>query len=378
MPIKNTYTKSNYLGISQLLVFPAKNGGYFHRVFTLLPDMNYVINTKGKLKKENYTGILSYWDLKKGFVRGTNAKSGIQISTVKLLDPNAIQPNSSIVPIHTLPNVTVTAKSRITGQSVSFSMSFGQTDIAGVDLAAFWGMGDPNGGSWGEYGCSNCSNGSDITYASIPPEFWDNLDLLIYRNNLTNISLKELADSIVNNELKDLMIQFTGEEKNLTILNGNTGLTPPIPDTVTAITTGSDPNNIIIYLNETLLANGSREAFVETIIHEAFHAYFMALGTSNINDHANMLTNYASSMVTRLRQRYPHLEYYEAASLVYSGFDPYPNFTVAQRSAFDTAQAQFLEIIKQNSPYTNLINNDYNLRYMNHYYRNGYYGIKFQ
>lgn len=363
VPLKNKKITTNYVGMSSLIVFPAKNGGYFHRIFTAFPELNYLKEHHYKLNKNDFTGVASYWDLKKGFVRGAYTKNGQYFSTLNIVSNQNSLTATSIVTDQTLPSVTVYSNS---GGNINYSQVFNTNNPFNL------GMGDATNPC--EYGGQNTS-----IFDGLPIEFFQNLEYFIILNQLQNPCLKNLFETLKNNNLLPMLNSYTGGEKNLIIGNGSSTMPSNNPGTTGP---GNDASTISILLNENLLINSTYEAATETIIHEAIHAYFFSNVTNpdEFNAHISMLENFAVDMITRLQTQYPNLDYFAAASLVYGGFNANSSLTPSQLTIFNNSKNSFFNKIYQHEAATPNGAGDVtvsNLNFIAEKFHNGQLGTKF-
>lgn len=75
-------------------------------------------------------------------------------------------------------------------------------------------------------------------------------------------------------------------------------------------------------LNNTALANASKEYIAETIFHEIMHGYFDANGTilDEFAQHVEMATAYLNKEVAALQEVFPGLNTHDAQCMVIGGY----------------------------------------------------------
>jgi hypothetical protein len=206
---------------------------------------------------------------------------------------------------------------------------------------------------------ANATNGSHLTVNFIPPPNPCTPIVPVSQyitNDVHDLCIKSTVQASIDNN-----IQYRLNESMNAIFNSNANFNIHFTDdvgttfqdpTVSAITTvdnltveqGTTRNiitgmDITIKINNTQLANASKEYITATIIHEAFHAYLRANQTI-LNEHYDMAQNYLTDMTAELIKMYPNLSPAIAKDLSWGGLEKDSLSLYTDLSSFDKSQIE--------------------------------------
>ncbi len=288
VPITEIKQNPTYRGRRILYLYPWKNRkGYYATVFELLPEFNHTQNNKGQIDLKTFSGLISTWDLKLGFIRGAyftngNPENNIQIAYSKQKGSNG-GTNASNSPILSSPNIDNSI--RVTGAQPAANYGWYWITLMnnlGYSTSYLW-----NGGSGGNP-CEYTSCGNSDPYAYFDPstindittdldqQWLDNSVKDSTLNNCVNIVLTSLAS--INDKLPALMRGYFNSSPNFHMTlkmytNSSWGSNSQAPEGgYTALNTTS--NNFNVFLNGyyTYITDLGTAC---TIIHEALHCQLM-------------------------------------------------------------------------------------------------------
>lgn len=327
IPVKNKHVAVNFISSRTLLIFPAKNGGFFHRILIASPEMEYFLSRKMKPAQNDFTGVLSYWDYSKGFTRGVYMRNGEYVSRIKLAGYQTVrsvisnESDDFIANTTEHPMVTVTAYKRNTNTNY-------QVTGESTDIHEWMGMGPGN--NTGEY-CPSCNN------QNFPPDIFESGEYDVNISLLTNPCLQEVFNKMVTapvNPFTDVYNHFNNNNAYNLYISDEAIYESLLPglnlDGAPASTVrppASPIGNQFIYLNLSTLENWSQEAVSNVICHEFFHAYIndnpgiypYDHNASGASQHELMLFSLMESMKENLQTMFPSLTDIEAYSLCLSG-----------------------------------------------------------
>jgi hypothetical protein len=328
VPLKNNHVTVNFISSRTLMIFPAKNGGFFHRILVASPEMGYFLSKKMNPEQSDFNGVLSYWDYSKGFTRGVYVRNGEYVSRVKLYSyqqmRNAVHETAN-TNTSDLPMATVTAYKRNTNTNY-------QITGEATDIHEWMGMGP--GGNPSEY-CPSCNN------QNFPSDVFESGEYDVNISLLTDPCLMEVFNKMVTaavNPFTNIYTYFNNNNAYQLYISNAEIYETMLPslhlDEAPASTVrppASPIGNQFIYLNLSILENWSQEAVSIVICHEFFHAYIndnpgiypYDHNASGASQHELMLFNLMESMKGNLQTTFPGLTDIEAYSLCLSGLgDP--------------------------------------------------------
>lgn len=85
VPVEECDRPLKYLGKRRLILYPRKDGGgFFPRLLEVYGDEGYQQQYGNRMQTANYSGIIVYWNLLRGFDRGMYFKNSRYVSEIKL------------------------------------------------------------------------------------------------------------------------------------------------------------------------------------------------------------------------------------------------------------------------------------------------------
>jgi len=317
VPITEGDQNPAYKGKRILYLYPWKNGkGYYVTVFELIPSLQHILANKGNISLKTFTGYISTWDLKKGFVRGAKFTDGvietnIQIeikSTLPAISSPTTHRNLSTV----LPNVTVTAY------------------IPGPSWGTYWitltnNLGYSTSYLWDGGANVNPCEYSGCDYSENPADYFEEKDLKdIYNEFADQQWLDQIKDSTNNPCASNTIMELKGLSQSLPELFRNIfGSASDINITFKSANNGPESgghtepnyasNNFTITLNN-YWEDQTSLSLAATILHEVVHAQLMnwyrqAIRQNDVPTQQYLATNYYLFFDSASVARYPELNF---------------------------------------------------------------------
>ncbi len=282
IPILNTNQNPLYRGRRVLYLYPWKNGkGFYSTVFEFLPEVNHLNVNKGNINLERYTGIISTWDLIKGFSRGAYFINGIPQQNILL--EYFEQPVETLKVKQAETNIALTSLPPVTVVGFIPAPNFGffwvtLMNYLGYSTSYLWNGG--TGGNPCEYtGCSFSENPVDyfdpVTINQISQELIDKqwLDQSV-KDSTNNPCISEVLNTLseISEKLPKLIRGFFNSDANfsMTLKMTDLGASKGAQVRPNILTSNFDVE-INSYFN-----NATDLSLVTTIIHEAFHCQLMS------------------------------------------------------------------------------------------------------
>jgi hypothetical protein len=281
VPITERKQNPAYNGRRILYLYPWKNGkGFYATIFELIPTLEHLQANKGNIDLHKFTGFISTWDLKKGFVRGSKFTNGLSEKNINIEVKNSFliskiksQSNSN-TPI-TLPNVTVIGF--LPGPNLG-SYLLTLMNSSGYSTSYLWSGGDQN----------NPCEYSGCGFSENPYDYFDSNTINLISQKLLDQQwqIENVKDSTNNPCVTDVVNQLSILNENLPVLirnffssNGNFSMTLKMADlgqgsggiTYSNISSSEFEVKINSYFNE-----ATNLALATTIMHEAFHCQLMS------------------------------------------------------------------------------------------------------
>jgi len=281
IPITEKFKNPAYYGRRVLYLYPWKNGkGYYATFFEFLPSLEHLSTNKGNIDLKTFSGYISTWDLKKGFIRGAKFNNGIaerniniEVKTI-LIRTNTQQERTNTDPI-TLPNVTVVGY------------------IPGPNWGTYWltlmnSLGYSTSYLWDGGSGNNPCEYSGCNYSENPYDYFD-------PNTVNKISQELVDDQWLDEHVKDstnnpcaadAINQLSSISERLPVLirdffsaDGNFSMTIKMADLGAGVGGGTTPNvatsDFDVKLNS-YFDDATDLALATTVIHEAFHCQLMS------------------------------------------------------------------------------------------------------
>ena len=311
VPITERRQNPAYGGRRILYLYPWKNGkGYYATVFELIPSLQHVLTNKGNINLKTFSGYISTWDLRKGFVRGAKFTDGIAETNIQIEVKSSSLATRTTTTQRTsgpdLPPVTVTAY--VPGPNWG-SYWITLTNSLGYSTSYLWDGG--GGGNPGEYsGCGYSENPYDYfdpnTVNQISQELLDEqwLDENV-KDSTNNPFASNVINSLsaINDKLPALVRNFFSSDANFSMTikmdnNSNWGYNGQAPEGGHTVTNISS-NSFEVYLNS-YYSNVTDLGTAATIIHEAFHCQLM-------NWYRKAITNNDQARREQLASEYGYL-----------------------------------------------------------------------
>jgi hypothetical protein len=287
VPITERKQNAAYRGRRVLYLYPWKNGkGYYATVFELIPSLQHVLNNKGNINLKTFTGYISTWDLRSGFVRGAKFSDGVAETNIQIeAKPSLLTTRNSssqrTYGSQDLPPVTVTCY--LPGPN-SGTYWITLTNNLGYSTSYLWDGG--SGGNPCEYtGCNYSENPLDYfnesTINHISQELLDKQWLVEnVKDSTNNPCASNVINSLsaINDKLPALIRNFFNSDADFSMTIkmdynsnwGNNGQAPRGGYTVENISS----NSFKVCLNN-YYSNVTDLGTAATIIHEAFHCQLM-------------------------------------------------------------------------------------------------------
>lgn len=318
VPITEKRQNPAYRGRRILYLYPWKNGkGYYATVFELMPSLQHVLTNKGNINLKTFTGYISTWDLRNGFVRGAKFTDGVAETNIQIEVKSFLPATRSATTQRTsgpdLPPVTVT------------------TYVPGPNWGSYWitlmnSLGYSTSYLWnGGGGSGNPCEYSGCGYSENPSDYFDDGELAqIYQDLQDQQWLDEIKDSTNNpcasntiSELKNLSqtlpslfrnIFGSSSDINITFKSGNNG-----PGEGAHTNPNYTSNNFTITLNS-YWQDQSSLSLAATILHEMVHAQLMnwyrqAVRENDISTQQYLATEYYLFFDSASVARYPDLDF---------------------------------------------------------------------
>ncbi|NCI50489.1 hypothetical protein GWC95_11185 [Sediminibacterium roseum] len=84
VPMREITKHSGYSSKRLLYLYPFRRStGFAARIVEFEPSIKYVATKKGKISAKDFTGLITAWDLKKGFVRGLKFENAIAVGSLQ-------------------------------------------------------------------------------------------------------------------------------------------------------------------------------------------------------------------------------------------------------------------------------------------------------
>ncbi len=294
VPITETNQNAAYTGRRILYLYPWKNGkGYYSTIWELIPELAHVQKRKGNMDLKTFSGFISTWDLKRGFVRGATFSNGVPEKNIQIERKQIRGNNNTINNAPSLPTTSPGTLSAVAITKVVPAPDYGYywitlTNSLGYSTNYLWdggGVSNSGGGNPCEYtDCNHTANPYDYFDENMLNELFQDLqDKQWQREQIKDYTNNRCAGSVITSltEIKDklpgLIRSFFSADANFSMTikmdyrdTWQGEFAPSGARTVFNTTS----NQFEVFLNS-YYNNVTDLGTASTIIHEAFHCQIM-------------------------------------------------------------------------------------------------------
>lgn len=318
VPITEIKQNPAYRGRRILYLYPWKNGkGYYATIFELIPTLQHVLANKGSVDLKSFTGYISTWDLRNGFVRGAKFNDGVAETNIKI----EIKPPSPATHIATAERATGTTLPPVTVTAYIPAANWGSywltlTNSLGYSTSYLWSGG----------GSENPCEYTGCGYSENPYDYFDPNTVnqisqeLLDQQWLDENVIDSTDDPCASNTISDLKnlsqtlptlfrnIFGSSSDINVTFKSGNNG-----QGEGAHTDQNYTSNNFTITLNS-YWQDQSSLSLAATILHEMVHAQLMnwyrqAVRENDVSTQKYLATEYYLFFDSASVARYPDLDF---------------------------------------------------------------------
>jgi hypothetical protein len=341
-----TYDRTRYTlvlgsttGLSfENLIISVREEGVFHYILQYKPDPSWLASNRTTIDWSEYSGQVNQLDMDRKIISQVNLFKGVNNNSKGKggrTQEDCCTWESKVSTATGLPYLEIDC-----GPGGSYLLFYrtsgcgggdGGGSSGGIGGGGSGGSGGSGGGGTGGSGGSGSAGGSGGGVGSSPiaimPPNYDDIPLPLIKNRISNPCIKALADQLISSNLENVIsLQINNYFNNTDKINlfFRDATSEDILDVAgTKIISNTNSSfNIEIALRTEKLSTYSKEYIAKTIVHEAVHAYLLAIGYTNsqLSQHRTMVKFFIDWMQQALLEQFPNMPPGDALGIVLIGF----------------------------------------------------------